>query len=299
MLCLRHSMPVRSGNAAGKNVIMIAQVAVSEEHPGMSAGKVQLNNGTTLNHSQIGESGDHILMLHGWGQSLQSLYPLGKLIHAKLGGRIHLLDLPGFGESSAPPAEGWDTAQYADLVLEYMDKQGIDKADIIGHSFGGRLAIRIAGNHPDRAGNIILIGAAGLPRNLTLQKKLRRSYIRGLRNAIGILPGSLQDKAKGWHSDKYGSRDYKNAGQLKATFVKSVTEDLTPECTRISAPTLLLWGENDTEVPLEIAHRFNELIRNSSLIVLPRKGHFPFAESPDLCAYHITGWLAEQSTQKV
>jgi pimeloyl-ACP methyl ester carboxylesterase len=246
-----------------------------------------------LNTIQLGNNGHPLLMMHGWGQNLRALQPMGELL-ADLA-KIHILDLPGFGKSEPPPPEGWDTTQYADRVVAYMDEQGIDKTDLLGHSLGGRISMRLAHKYPDRVRSIIMINSAGLQSKKTWQKSWRSKWIKTLRGACKIAP--INQKALlDWHSQKYGSRDYLNAGQLRSTLVKTVNEDVTDIVPQIKAPVLLLWGEADTETPVEMAHRYHRLFPNSQLITVPRRDHFIYQnEGAHLCAYYVQQFLTAQN----
>ena len=244
-----------------------------------------------LNTLQLGNNNSHpLVMLHGWGQNLQSLQPMGELLatHAN----IHMIDLPGFGKS-APPPEDWDTAQYADRICQYLDAQGIAQADLVAHSVGGRISIRLAHKHPERVRSMTLINAAGLKRQRTFGQSLRSQWIATMRNTFKLSP-LYRDELLTWHSQKYGSRDYLNAGALKGTFIKVVNEDLTELAQQIKAPVLLLWGEKDTETPVEMGHRYHSLFPNSELITIPNRDHFMFqAEGSHLCSYYIEKFLAQ------
>src|SRR6476660_8087035 len=93
-----------------------------------------------LNAIKLGSRGRHLIMLHGWGQTLASLYPLGELLASRA--IIHLIDLPGFGSSGQPTGD-WDTERYSECILSYMDENELTQVDLLGHSFGGRISIRI------------------------------------------------------------------------------------------------------------------------------------------------------------
>lgn len=246
-----------------------------------------------LNTIQLGNNGHPLLMMHGWGQNLRALQPMGELLADMA--KIHILDLPGFGKSEPPPPEGWDTTQYADRVVAYMDEQGIAKTDLLGHSLGGRISMRLAHKYPDRVRSIIMINSAGLQSKKTWQKSLRSKWIKTLRGACKISPIN-QPALLDWHSQKYGSRDYLNAGQLRSTLVKTVNEDVTDIVPKIPAPVLLLWGEADTETPVEMAHRYHRLFPNSQLITVPRRDHFIYQnEGAHLCAYYVQQFLTAQN----
>lgn len=236
-----------------------------------------------LNVVKLGD-GNPILLLHGWGQRLESLQPLGELLSPQA--QVHLIDLPGFGKS-APLAQDWDTIQYAERILEYMDEQGLEQVDLLGHSFGGRVSIRLASRYPLRVRSLVLINSGGLQRQRSLRQQMRAKYIKSLRQLLGIIP-VYGAKLKEWHSDRFGSRDYKNAGKMRGTLVKTVNEDLTAEASQIKAPTLLIWGELDAETPIEMGQRYHQIIPKSKLISLPGRDHFLFqGEGSHLCAYYV------------
>jgi pimeloyl-ACP methyl ester carboxylesterase len=243
-----------------------------------------------LNTVQLGNSDRQIVMLHGWGQNLQSLQPMGELLAAK--DKVHIIDLPGFGKS-APPPEDWDTTQYADRICQYLDDNGIAQADMLGHSFGGRVSIRLAHKYPSRVRSITLINSGGLQRQRTLKQSLRSQWVRNMRNSFKLSP-LYRDELLTWHTQKYGSRDYLNAGKLQGTLVKTVSEDVTEIVKQIPLPVLLLWGEADTETPVEMGHRYHSLFPNSQLITIPNRDHFMFqAEGAHLCAYYVDKFLSE------
>jgi pimeloyl-ACP methyl ester carboxylesterase len=255
---------------------------------------VQLNT-TKLNTVQLG-GGHPLVMLHGWGQNLQSLQPMGELLANRA--KVHLIDLPGFGKSELPPVD-WDTADYADRIHQYLDEQGIEQADLVAHSVGGRISIRLAHKYPGRVRSMTLINAAGLPRQRTLQQSLRGQWVRNLRNTIKISP-LYRDELLAWHSQKYGSRDYLSAGALKGTFLKVINEDLSELARQVQVPVLLLWGEKDTETPVEMGYRYHGLFPNSELITIPNRDHFMFqAEGAHLCAYYVDKFLDKLPNTKM
>jgi pimeloyl-ACP methyl ester carboxylesterase len=257
--------------------------------------QVQLNT-VRLNTLQLGTNDHPLVMLHGWGQNLQSLQPMGELLATR--SNIHIIDLPGFGKSPPPP-EDWDTTQYADRIYQYLEERGIASADMLGHSFGGRVSIRLAHQYPDKVRSITLINSGGLQRQRTLQQSLKSQWVRNMRNAFKISP-LYRDQLLTWHTQKYGSRDYLNAGALRGTLVKTVSEDLTEIAKQITIPVLLLWGEADTETPVEMGHRYHSLFSNSELITIPNRDHFMFqAEGSHLCAYYVEKFLAQLSSKEL
>lgn len=246
-----------------------------------------------LNVVQIGNNGPPLLMLHGWGQSLNSLRPLGQLLSAYR--KVYLIDLPGFG-ASPRPSEDWSTVEYAQRILQYIDDNNIECVDLLGHSFGGRICIRLASRYPNRFGRMVLIDAGGLQRALPISQIVRSYIVRDLRWLVKRLDMTFKTRFfDTWFVPRFASYDYLNAGAMRNTLVKTVNEDLSNEAAQITIPTLILWGDQDTETPPEMARRLHQYISNSELIFLPGKDHFPFlGEGAHLCASYIRQFLLSE-----
>lgn len=260
-------------------------------HPGLKAME-------KLSSSQLGDSGSDVVLLHGWGRSRADFKPLSELLAWKH--KVHLIDLPGFGRSAAPPAD-WGTHDYAQCILNYLDKHNINRAHFVGHSFGGRISLRLAAKHPERVISLSLIGSHGLQLAQPFLRSLRSRWIAALRSIIKWSDAQFGTTwFKGWFVPKFGSRDYLAAGELRGTLVKTVTEDQTANCRKIQAPTLLLWGSRDTETPLALGERFRELISGAKLIVLQGQDHYPFKDvGSHLIAHYLLPFLAEAEAQNL
>jgi pimeloyl-ACP methyl ester carboxylesterase len=226
-------------------------------------------------------------MLHGWGRSLDALWPLGELLANRC--RVLLVDLPGFGGSPAPHGAtneggGWDTRDYCASVVQLLDQRGLGQGEtercvVLGHSLGGRIALRLGAQFSERVSALVLVAAAGIPRQRSPRERARLACIRWCVRTAKRIDGSFGTRLfPHYLANRFGSTDYRNAGHLRKTLVKTVNEDLSAEAAAISAPTLLLWGADDTETPVDVAHSMHQRIRGSELHVLPRKGHEPFAD---------------------
>lgn len=229
-------------------------------------------------------------MLHGWQRSLKDLLPFAELLQNH--STIHLIDLPGFGESPIPDQD-WDTSEYAKRILQYLDEKKLPKVDICGHSFGGRVAARLASAFPSRIRSLTLLATPGLPIKHKLSRQLRLLWIKILSRATKLI-----DRYFGSNffqrqiAPRYGSRDYLQAGPLRNILVKTVNEDLTEDAAKIQAPTLLLWGDCDAEAPLEIGIKYSQLIPRANLIVLPNRGHDCYRDvDGHLCAFYLGQFL--------
>ncbi len=218
-----------------------------------------------VNYIQYGEGKD-IVLLHGWGQNIEMMKPIGDNFCDRF--RITILDFPGFGKSNEPDYD-WTISDYALMLEEFIKKLDIKKPVIMGHSFGGRVAIRYSANNPIE--KLILFGSPciriqeKLPLYVVVLKKLKQ------------LPGL---NSFGEYMKKYiGSRDYKAASPLmRKILVNTVNEDLSSYARNIEEPTLLIWGDRDTEAPLNDARQLEKIMIDAALIVIPGS-HYAYLEN--------------------
>ena len=232
-------------------------------------------NGLETYFTEAGR-GDPVLLLHGWGASSQSLAPLCGALADSF--RVLAPDLPGFGWSQAPPV-AWGSADYAGHVGRLMQETGLAGAALVGHSFGGRVAITPAPKQPALVSRLVRVASAGI-------RPRRRAgyYVRvgGVKLARWVfsLPGwgATGRRMLSKMSDRFGSRDYRAAGKMRPTLVKVVNEDLAPLLPAVRAPTLILWGDRDQEVPRSAMEITAARIPHARLIVFEGAGHFPFLD---------------------
>jgi pimeloyl-ACP methyl ester carboxylesterase len=218
-----------------------------------------------------------VVALHGWGGSIQSFWPMAELL-APLGYQIHLIDLPGFGQSALPP-QTWGVADYQRFVLAYLDANQLDRVAVVGHSFGGRISLMLAAEHPERVSKMVLADAAGLRTPLSFKRQMRNLLARTVRRTLDVLGmDSLKARMQASYNRKYASEDYLNAGALRDTFLRVIEQDLTPFAGRVKAPTVLIWGEQDADTPLWQGQRLEQLIPDAGLIVFEGAGHFAYLE---------------------
>jgi pimeloyl-ACP methyl ester carboxylesterase len=215
--------------------------------------------------------------------------------------RVVLIDLPGFGLSPLPAGAsndggGWDTTQYSERVKRFLDESGITSCILVGHSFGGRLSVRLAATYPTLAKAVVLIGSHGLKRHRPLPERVKLWSIRTAGTIAKKIDGIIGTRIFAhYFAPTFGSADYKAAGDLRKTLVKTVNENLSDQARGISAPTLLLWGALDQQTPVALGTLFNSLIRNSELHVFPGKGHEPFSDvGAHLVARYVENFLTKQ-----
>lgn len=222
--------------------------------------------------------GPPLLLLHGWGASLELTWPLAERVAAG-GFRVYLPDLPGFGASDPPPAP-WSVRNYATFVLDFLDQQGLCRVDLGGHSFGGRIALMLGAEQGERIRKLLLFNAAGLRRRPPLAARLRLKLYQSLRATLrGLQFRGLHDDLAAWYNGRYGSADYLAAqGVMRETFLKVVNEDMAPFARQVRAPALLFWGDRDDETPLWMAHELETIIPDAGLVVWPGAGHYSYLD---------------------
>ncbi len=226
--------------------------------------KIKIDN-ININYIQYGEGKD-VILLHGWGQNIQMMRPIGDNLQNRC--RVTILDLPGFGESDEPQ-ELWTISDYSNMLEKLVKELKIKKPVVIGHSFGGRVAIRYSARNPIE--KLVLFGSPCIRVNEKLPLSTR--ILKGLKK----LPGLNQI---GEYMKKYiGSRDYKAASpMMRKILVEVVNEDLSKYAREIEEPTLLIWGENDTEAPLNDAKELEKIMIDAALIILPGT-HYAYLEN--------------------
>jgi len=216
-----------------------------------------------------------ILLLHGWGGDENTLAAISRPLAAHR--RTVRIALPGFG-SSPEPLEPWGSKEYAEVVAEWMEINGLKGADLVGHSHGGRVAIRLAASRPDLVGSLVLIDSAGLPPRRSVGLKLKLIYGRILKAAAKLIGGEFARKVEA-SRQKLGSADWQAASPvMRGTLIRVIPEDLSTEMKSLRMPVLLIWGSKDTATPLWMGQRMNKLIANSKLEVLDGAGHYSFLE---------------------
>ncbi len=243
---------------------------------------IKLNDVVVAYHI-LGE-GVPVVMLHGWGASAELVLPLAKKL-VPLGYCTHVLDMPGHGNSPEPPV-AWSVTDYAQLVVQYIQAQGLGQVHLFGHSFGGRVALVLGAEYPQVIRKIVLADAAGIRPKTPLSKKIRLNIYKFTRDGLRTIGLSgLSDQLRRWYNTRYGSADFlATSGVMRETFVRVVNQDLSEYAKRISAPTLLIWGENDQDTPLWQAKQLERLIPDAGLAVYPHAGHYSYLEQPDQTA---------------
>jgi pimeloyl-ACP methyl ester carboxylesterase len=233
-------------------------------------------------------SGPPLLVLHGWGASVEAVYPIVTGLSSVV--TVYTLDLPGFGQTDLPPSP-WGVEDYQAFVVAFMDALAIEHPAIVGHSNGGRIAIRMAATEPARASRLVLVDSAGIRPKRTL-RWYRRVGMAKLGKYAARLLGPPGERLRALLIGRAASADYAAAGPLRPTLVRLVNADLRSFMPAIGVPTLLVWGSEDTETPLSAAREMERLIPDAGLVVLDGAGHYSYLDQPARFARIVSHFLA-------
>lgn len=223
----------------------------------------------TIFGDAYGSDPPDVLALHGWRRDRSDFREVLAGLDAIA------LDLPGFGASPAPPT-AWGGAEYAH-ALEPVLEQMAPRAVIVGHSFGGRVAVHLAASFPDRVAGVVLAGVP-LMRVTTPPKPSLSFRIAKALNRVGLVSdGRMEAKRR-----QAGSSDYRAAtGVMRDVFVHAVYETYEDQLKAITAPVELVWGDDDTAAPIAVANKAAHLLAHPSLTVIPGAGHLTPLTAPN------------------
>lgn len=217
-----------------------------------------------INYKQYGK-GEDIVLLHGWGQNIEMMVPLGDKFKDNY--RITIIDLPGFGLSEEPK-EVFSVFDYTEVVHELLISLDINNPIIMGHSFGGRIAIIYASKY--EVCKLVLFGSPCVRHEY---KSLKQSFYKGIKKI------KIFNPLVNFMKNHIGSVDYRNATpMMRDILVKTVNQDLSDYARHIKCPTLLIWGEDDEAVPVSEAKELESLLSDGALIVLPGT-HYCYLEN--------------------
>jgi pimeloyl-ACP methyl ester carboxylesterase len=256
-----------------------------------------------LVHYRDEGAGPPLVLIHGTSSSLHTwddwVTRLG--VHR----RIVRLDLPGFGLTGPAPDQDYSAARYARLVAALLARLGIDRADVAGNSLGGRVAMTLALEYPERVRRLVLVDAAGLSgqqppqifriaRTPVLSELLRWVTPRALvrKNIAEVYgdPSRLTDAVVDRYYDLL--RREGNRGALLDRLNGPADPDLDGRVAEIRAPVLIEWGEKDRWIPLAFARRLSDAVPGAKLVTYAAAGHVPMEELPDATAADAEAFLA-------
>ena len=246
-------------------------------------------DGLKIEYTEQG-SGAPILLLHGWGSSKEVFAGIMNTLSDRY--RLVALDFPGCGASDIMKTP-WTLEDYCSFVMKFMEQLDLRDPILIGHSNGGRISMNLAAKHMVSPPKIVLLDAAGLIPEKNFKQKFRAKSFKAIKRVL-TLPGiknhseELLAKARA----HYGSADYNAAPEvLRNTLVSLVNTDLREILPNIACPTLLIWGEHDTDTPLADAKIIESKIPDAGLCVIKGAGHFAFLQDPYQTAAILNSFL--------
>ena len=231
--------------------------------------KMQKNiNNCDINYIRYGNTkGEDVVLLHGWGQNIEMMRPIGNALEKNF--NITIIDLPGYGESSEPPFP-WEVKDYVEAIKKILEQEKIDNPILIGHSFGGKISLLYASLY--KVKKLVLFGS---PFKREIEKLSMKTKILKSLKKVPVL-----NKLEGFAKKHIGSTDYRNATDtMRKVLVNTVNLDITEDVKKIKAPTLIIWGSLDEAVPLERAYELESLIKDAGVVVYENCTHYAYLEN--------------------
>lgn len=240
-------------------------------------------NDKLVNYIEYGNpKGKPIVLLHGWGQNIEMMKPVGEFFKEKY--RVIIIDLPGHGMSDEP-TYAYTVYDYVAVIKKLLKEIDVDNPIIIGHSFGGKIGLVYSSMY--KVSKLILLGSpykkaiTKLSLKIKIMKKLKKiPVLRLFENVV---------------KKRMGSTDYRDASPImRQIMVNTVNLDISEVLNKIKAPTLIIWGSRDEAVPVEDAYELEKLIPNAGLVVIDGASHYAYLEHLSYVIKIINSLLEEE-----
>jgi pimeloyl-ACP methyl ester carboxylesterase len=233
-----------------------------------------------------------VFILHGWTSSTEKWQPFIKFIKVA-GVNPILLNIPGLTQKTN---KIWSLDDYAEWLRKKLDQEK-EKPVIVGHSNGGRIAIDFAVKYPEKLKHLVLIDSAGIYHN-EFPIRLKRFVFRAIAKMGKKITSSK--KLRDLLYKVAREADYKNANaQMRKTMICLISTDLTPQLSKITAPTLIIWGDLDKSTPLSDGKLMHKLIKNSKLYTIKGARHSPHYTHPKKVLRKILSEIGEQNYERL
>jgi pimeloyl-ACP methyl ester carboxylesterase len=258
-------------------------------------------NGVRLHYVEAGR-GDPVILIHGWnGSTFNYRYTIPELAQHF---RVIAPDLKGYGFSERPKHGDYSLSGQVELVRGLMDRLGIERAAVVGHSMGGDIAMRFAGRYPERVGRLVLVDAATDRDRLRANRFAR--FVQPLLPVIALctlhrrgfreraLRSTIHDPAHVTPEVLEGVfRPMRMKGHLRAMSRQMVDHlrDQPFDPASLRMPVLVLWGEDDRWIPLAQGEDLARLVPDARIVQVPAAGHQPLEEQPAFCNRELLRFL--------
>lgn len=244
--------------------------------------------GVNLHYTVTGE-GNPVILMHGWGCDLTTLASVERV--ASETHKVYNIDFPGFGKSTEP-SDVWGVEDYVSMLERFVQLEKIKNPILLGHSFGGRVGILYASRND--VSKLVLVDAAGVKPRRSLRYYAKVYTFKAGKHLIKMFCGGRADDMLNRWRRLFGSSDYNGAPpMMRRIMSRVVNEDLTGYLPAIKAPTLLVWGEDDTATPISDARLMERLIPDAGLVSFPGCGHYSFLDNPIQFAAVLRSFLKD------
>lgn len=236
-----------------------------------------------INYVRYGnKTKETIVFLHGWGQNIAMMNPLGEF--RKDTNDVIILDLPGHGDSDEPNY-AWELIDYVECIREFLQILKVENPILVGHSFGGRISLYYASKY--EVNKMILFGS---PFKKEIKKaSLKTTILKEFKKIPGL------NKFEEFAKKHIGSTDYRNASPImRQILVNTVNQDLTEDVKKIKCPTLIVWGTLDEAVPLERAYELESLINDAGVVEYEGCTHYAYLERLNQTRNIMNSFLGEE-----
>ncbi|MEW5734831.1 MAG: alpha/beta hydrolase [Thermodesulfobacteriota bacterium] len=262
-------------------------------------------NGVRYYYQHLPGPGEKVLLIHGFSDSSYTWKDVAPLLNEK-GYDVWAVDMMGFGWSDKPKDGNYTATGLMEGVAGFMDAVGLERATVVGNSLGGEVAVLLDAAHPEKVERLVLVDAGGYPFKRPFVITL--TTLPGASTLAPLIFGKymVRDNLKQVFYD-----DSKVTPELVDAFYNRLrTENALYAMTaigrgheqekcdgfiaavkKVAAPTLIIWGENDPWIPVSLAHRFNQEIPGSTLVLLSQCGHTPQLEKPGDTAQAVLAFL--------
>lgn len=243
----------------------------------------------SMYYEKYGNSDKVIIILPGWGDTRNTFKIM--IDYFKLNYSVYIFDYPGFGNSVFPNRD-LTIYDYTNIIREFIKDEGISNPIIIAHSFGGRIAVLMAGYYKDSIKKLIMIDTSGIKPRKGPLKLLKQSIYKLLKKFSIFLPKRKRNLYFKRLIKIFGSADYKKLDKnMYNSFKNIVNEDLKYYINNIDTETLIIWGKLDKDTKLKYGKYMHKKIRKSSLVILPKAGHFSYLNYSTLTNKLISEFL--------
>lgn len=223
-------------------------------------------NDVDINYVIYGnEEGEDLVLLHGWGQNIDMMRPIGDNFTDK---RVIIIDLPGHGKSSEP-TYAWELKDFVNAIHELLESINCTNPILVGHSFGGKISLLYASMYPVK--KLVLLAS---PFKKEIQKQsLKVKMLKQLKKVPGL------KKFEEFAKKHMGSDDYRNASPImRQILVNHVNTDICEDIKKIKASAIIIWGTNDEAVPVERAEELESLLPDAGVVIYDGCTHYAYLE---------------------